>query len=529
MPLLCGLNRKAMANNLLPMIQIRLIVQLLQKGFAYRRIGREINVSRNTVKGYIKCLLSSGQSLDALQAMDDASLSALVYTDSKQKQSDPRHEDFLQRLSYFKEELKRTGVTKLLLWQEYKNQYSTGYGYSQFCLLLFQMGQVQNATMRFTHRPGEVMMVDFAGDLLQYVDRESGAIFDCPVFVAVLPYSGYSFAIALGDAKQPNVIKALNECLNYFTGVPQCLKCDNMKQAVSKSCRYEPVFTHTLQHWALHNNITLMATRPAKPKDKASVENEVKLTYQRIYAPLRDRIFFSLNELNAAIKEQLIEHHHLPFQKKTYSRQELFTREEQPLLQPLPENVYTILHTAEVKVQKTYHVTVGGHSYSVPFSYIGKKVSVVYDTDTVEIYFQHKRIALHRRSNERGGTTTQEEHMPENHLHQREKEKKNSEYYHAEAEKIGPHCVLYMEGILNSRRFPEQIYRSCEGLLRLSKAYTAQRLEAACKRALKGHSFSSNTVKAILGKNLDKLEGIEAPSCFTMPGHDNLRGPEAYS
>jgi hypothetical protein len=299
---------------------------------------------------------------------------------------------------------------------------------------------------------------------------------------------------------------------------------------VSKSCRYEPVFTDTLQQWALHNNITLMATRPGKPKDKAPVENEVKLTYQRIYAPLRDRVFFSLNELNAAIKDQLTAHHSRPFQNKNCSRVQLFTKEEKPLLQSLPQSAYYIRHCVEAKVQKNYHILLGEdwHNYSVPFSYIGKTVKVVYDADTVEIYFEHKRIAVHTRSYKEHGITSVKEHMPQNHQHQWEKKGWDSEYFLGEAQKIGPNCFLYMGGLLKSRQFIEQIYKSCEGLLRLAKAYTSQRLEAACKRALKGYNFSYNTVKNILLNNLDILERTEQPFIFTMPAHDNLRGAEAY-
>jgi transposase len=519
-----------MANNLLPMILIRTIIQLLQKGIAYRRIARELQLSRNTVKDYIKSLRSSNHSLEALQTLDDAALSALVYAGSKGQQPDSRREDFRLRLPYFKEELRRTGVTRLLLWQEYRKQYPAGYGYSQFCELLAQMGQIQNATMHFTHRPAEVMMVDFAGDLLHYANQQTGELVPCPVFVAVLPYSGYSFAIALPDARQTNVIKALNGCLQYLEGVPQSLKCDNMKQVVSKSCRYEPLFTDTLQQWALHNGITLMATRPAKPKDKASVENEVKLTYQRIYAPLRDRMFFSLNELNAAIQEQLSEHHRLPFQNKTYNRLQQFSAEEKPLLQPLPAHAFHIKHSVAAKVQRNYHITLGedGHHYSVPFSFIGKTVTVVYDSDTVEIYFELGRIALHTRSYKKHGHTTLSEHMPESHRRYWEQKGWDCGYFLLEAEKIGPNCVLYIQGMLKVRQFAGQTYRSCLGILRLAKAYGTERLEAACKRALKGCNFSYRTVRNILMNNLDVLESAEQPCLFTMPAHDNLRGPEAY-
>lgn len=518
-----------MANNLLSMNQVRILIQQLQKGCSHRHVARELSLSRNTVKQYAERLTSSGYSFSALQGLDDATLSGIVYTHSKQTKTDSRKQAFLDRVPYFKEELRRTGVTRLLLWQEYRNDYPAGYGYTQFCELLSEHQKADTATMHFTYRAAEVMMVDFAGDTLSYVDAQSGEAVACPVFVAVLPYSGYSFAMALSDSKQPNVIKALNGCLHHFGGVPQSITCDNMKQAVSKSCRYEPIFTDTLQQWALHNSITLMATRPRKPKDKAPVEGEVKLTYQRIYAPLRHQVFFSLGELNAAIREQLTSHHQQPFQKKPCSRAQLFAREEKPLLQPLPQGEFVIRHSVQAKVQRNYHITLGEdwHHYSVPFAYIGKGVSAVYDADTVEIYFEHRRIALHKRSYKPHGHTTLAEHMPESHRRYTEQRGWNSDYFTSQAEKTGPCCRQYIEGMLKQKQFTEQTYKGCLGVLRLQKAYGAERLEAACKRALKGGRFTYRTVHNILLNNLDTLDA-EPPSLFNLPRHDNLRGPEAY-
>ena len=304
-----------------------------------------------------------------------------------------------------------------------------------------------------------------------------------------------------------------------------------MKQIVIKSCRYEPIFTDMMQQWALHNNIVLLAARVHKPKDKAPVENEVKLTYQRIYAPLRDKLFFSLEELNQSIREQLAEHHRLSFQKKTYSRYDCFANEEKPLLQPLPLNSYVIKHSAEAKVQKNYHITLGEdwNHYSVPFSYIGKTVHAIYDTDIVEIYYQHQRIAIHKRSYKKHGYTTLQEHMPEGHQRYFEQRGWNADYFLSQAQKIGPYTHQYIKGMLQGRRFTEQSYNGCLGILRLAKAYTASRLEAACKRALNGNSYSYKIVSNILSNNLDQLQGPEQPTLFTISEHDNLRGPEAYN
>jgi len=359
---------KRMSNKLITMQIVRTIILQLQRGFSHRRIGIELQLTPNTVKHYALQITSGSHTLEELQQMDDAELSAIVHATAKQVQPDGRRTHFTSRIDYFLAELKRTGVTRLLLWQEYKKEYPQGYEYAKFCQLLSSHQQVNGATMHFEHQPAEVMMVDFAGDNLSYVVKETGEVVSCPVLVCVLPYSGYSYVSALSNASLPHVVKALNECLVYYQGVPHNFKSDNMKQIVTKSCRYEPAFTEMMQQWALHNNIILLAARVRKPKDKASVENAVKLTYQRVYAPLRDKIFFSLEELNKSIREQLAGHHGLPFQKKAYSRYDCFINHEKPLLQSLPFSSYVIKHSAEAKVQKNYHITLGENwnHYSVP-------------------------------------------------------------------------------------------------------------------------------------------------------------------
>ena len=192
-----------------------------------------------------------------------------------------------------------------------------------------------------------------------------------------------------------------------------------MKQIVTKANRYEPIFSEALKQWALHYNITLLATRVAKPKDKGAVENEVKIAYQRIYAPLRDEVFYQLDQLNLAVIKQLDMHNEKLFQLKDFSRLQQFINEEQSLLQPLPAEPFVIRHQILAKVQKNYHVTLGEdyHHYSVPYQFIGKQVSAVYDTDTVEIYYQHKRISLHKRSYKKHNFTTIGDHMPQGHQH----------------------------------------------------------------------------------------------------------------
>jgi len=514
------------------MQQIRALIQLLEKGLSLRSISTELGLSRQPVTFYAARLKTSSYRLDELRQLTDEDLAKIVYNPiAETKLSDPaRRQAFTERIGYFISELKRTGVTRLLLWEEYRKECADPYRYTQFCILLKQAAGLTQATMHLVHPAAAMMMVDFAGDKMGYVDRLTGEIILCPVLIVVLPFSKYSFAIALSDASIPQVIKALNACLLYFGGVPVALKTDNMKQVVKKSCRYEPLFSDALQQWALHYNITLLATRVAKPRDKGAVENEVKIAYQRIYAPLRDEVFYSINELNLAIQKQLALHNEKLFQLKDHSRLEKFEKEEKNLLQPLPLQPFEIKHQVLARVQKNYHITLGEnyHHYSVPYRFIGKQVSAVYDTDMVEIYYQHERIALHRRSYKKHDFTTVGDHMPDGHKTYHEQQGWTPAYFLDQATRIGPSVREYMDHVLKARAYTEQTYNACRGILRLCTQYGAERLQAACSRALTGNVFNYRTIQNILDTNQDQLARGIQQDLFQVPEHPNLRGPGAY-
>jgi len=521
-----------MANKVILMQQIRALIQLLEKGFSLRSIAAELGLSRQPVTLYSARIKNSSYGLEALRGLSDADLAEIVYAPLVQTgvTDSARRQEFKARIAYFLSELKRTGVTRLLLWEEYRKECSDHYRYTQFCILLKQAVSLTGATMHLVHRPAEMVMVDFAGDKMSYIDRSSGEIILCPVLMVVLPFSKYSFTMALEDATIPQVIKGLNSCLEYFDGVPLSLKTDNMKQVVTKSCRYEPVFSEALQQWALHYNITLLATRVAKPRDKGAVENEVKIAYQRIYAPLRDEVFYSINELNLAVQKQLALHNKKLFQLKDHSRLGLFEAEEKKLLQALPSEPFVIKHQALAKVQKNYHITLGEnyHHYSVPYQFIGKQVSAVYDTDMVEIYYQHQRIALHRRSYKKHDFTTVGDHMPSGHKTYHAQQGWTPSYFLDQAIRIGPSVQEYMDHVLKARAYTEQTYNACRGILRLHTQYGAARLQAACSRALNGNVFNYRTIQNILISNQDKLTDGQQHDMFRVPEHPNLRGPDAY-
>ena len=514
------------------MHKIRQLLLFLNRGLSQRSIEKELRISRKTIGVYLQKFRSTGLEINELLKLQDDQLErilGLVKPVVKQD-TDPRQIQFHSLVEYFNKELSRTGVTRLLLWQGYINDYPSGFQYSRFCELLQEQVRVNNAVMHFEHHPGKLMEVDFAGDPLYYVDPSSGEMIACPVFVAVLPFSGYSYVEALPDARLVQVVKALNNALDFFGGVPLSAKSDNMKQWVTKSCKYEPVFTQMLEQWSNHNNIALLAARPYKPKDKPSVENNVKITYRRVYALLRNDIFHSVAELNAAIREKIDKHHQLNFQKKIFSRQELFDGQEKGLLQSLPESAYNIRHYTRAKVQKNYHVVVGEdwHFYSVPYRYIGKEVNIAYSPDVVEIYYQSQRIAVHGRNYTNHGITSVLEHMPEKHQAIARQRGWNPEYYLKRATQNGPHTFDFFKKVMDGKMMIEQSYNSCRGLIRLMETYGAVRMEAACKRGLTGCRFTYTAIKKILENNMDQLEENRAPES-RLPGHINLRGPQAYN
>lgn len=356
------------------------------------------------------------------------------------------------------------------------------------------------------------------------------ALVPCPVFVAVLPFSGYGYAEALPSQKQEDFIRAIANAFAYLGGIPACGLIDNLKSGVKKANRYEPAFTELLEQLSLHYGCTFMATRVAKPRDKPSVERGVQLVYQRIFAPLRNEQFTSLQGLNEGIGRQLDKHHQEPFQRKAGgSRLELFLQHERPLLNVLPATAFEVKYCVKAKVQPNYHIVIGQdwHYYSVPYEYIGKKVQVVYTSREVEVYYHNRRIAFHQRSRRRYGYTTLEAHMPPAHRHYLEQRGWTAEHFLDKSRQVGPCCQAAIEQILSTKLFIEQTHNSCLGVLRLADKYSAARLEAACRRALRGQRINYTIIYNILKNNLDKLEQ-PAEALPPIPEHDNIRGPQAY-
>jgi transposase len=512
------------------MLQIRRVLQLLQAGQSKRKISKILSSGRHTIDGYVTRVKQTGIGFSELLKLSDNELSELLYTNKPDSQPDQRYEDLKGRLDYFQKELKRTGVTKQLLWKEYREVVPAGYEYSQFCNHLLAYKKKSSATMHFEHNPGERVQIDFAGKSMNYIDTETGEVISCPVLICVLPCSGYSYVEALHNATQEHLFAALCRCMEHFGGVPQNVLSDNMKQFVHKSNPYEPVFSKVCEEWSVYYNTTLSATRPSKPKDKPTVENLVHITYMRIYGPLRNMIFHNLDELNRQILICLDTHNRTTLQKRHYSRHDRFIDDELPLLKPLPSEPFILKHTTTAKVQKNYHVILGEdwHQYSVPYQYIAKQVKIVYDTEEVEIYLGLQRIAVHKRNYRKHGYTTLLEHMPESHKKYYETKGWDADYFLSKAKELGQNALEIMERILNSRIFTEQAYLACKGLLRLSNQYGKDRFENACKRAGTASRVSYQLISNILSNKLDMQSEDQMDLFANIPDHENIRGPEAY-
>ena len=518
-----------MANKPISMTQVKRIIQLRSEGISKLKISRQIGIHRKTLDDYLIKLELTGKSYQELLEYAENDLASIVYEEHNTHQSDNRLADLKKQFKYFTKQLKLPGVTRQTLWEEYKLTYPEGYGYSQFCEHFARYQKFNKATMHFEHQPGDYMQIDFAGKPLYIINRESGEMIPCPVLVCVLPFSGYPYVEALPTTKQEELFYSLTRCVEYFEGIPRNILGDNMKQFVIKNSRYEFTFSELVNQWALHYNTNLEVTRPYKPKDKPSVEGNVRIAYLRIYAKLRHETFFNLYDLNKRIQELIQIHIHKTFQKKPGTRHDLFIKHEKPCLKPLPDTAFTIKHKTSAKVQMNYHVVLGedNHRYSVPYQYIGQQTQIVYDSETVEIFIGFKRIAIHKRDYRKGGYSTLREHMPEKHLKYHETKGWDADYFLSLAAKIGKSAEEVFLRVLDSKEFVEQTYLSCKGLKRLSEIYSPERFEAACKRGLKGTRVNYRMIKNILEKNLDKMEDVQQ-DLFSIPTHNNIRGKESY-
>ena len=511
------------------MDQVKTILTVYLETGSIKGTARRLCVSKNTIKTYIRKALASYDDLSQVLLLDDDAFLKLFYS-SENKVVVNRETVFQDKVSDWIKQLRNVGVTRYLLWEEYRKEYSNGYSYSQFCEQLRKVVQQKDLTLSLDHNPGEKIQIDFAGKKMQWVDPFCGEVHNCEVLVAVLPYSQYSFAVAVPSQKTADFIEAINQTFLYFGRLPKVLLSDNLKAFVIRSNRYQPKFNDLCVQLATHYQIDLEAARVRKPKDKASVENMVRTIYGRVYAPLRNRVFHSLSELNEAIKAQLTIHNNKPYQKKAGSRMSVFTQYELPAMRDLPPDLFEVKQITKAKVQRNYHVFLGEEKnyYSVPFKYVGQQTTVIYTSKVVQVYLDNQRIAIHERLLGRGTYMhkTNIAHMPKNHIEWKISQGYDAVYFLEQAQKIGSATCWAVGYILSARIHQSQGYNSCRGILQLAKKYSNERIENAALRCQTIGKASYALMNNILSKNLDQV--VEQTILFKTPEHDNIRGADEY-
>lgn len=506
----------------LSMRKMREILRLgLQCRLGLREIARSCCITHPTARKYLEAARKAGLTYEQVELMDENELANLLRNGSKAEIKAQRP---MPDWAYIHEERKKKGVTLQLLWEEYKAVYTDGYQFAQFCEYYYRWKRRLNISLRQNYKAGEKMFVDYAGQTVPIYDRDTGKIRQAQIFIAVLGASNYTYAEASWDQGLSSWINAHIRAFEHFKGIPRMIIPDNLRTGISRACRYEPDINPTYHDLASYYGTFVIPARVRRPKDKAKVEAGVLVVERWILAALRNRKFFSLNELNTAIKELLIKLNERPFKKLPGSRQSWFEDLERKALMPLPESPYVFAEWKKARVNIDYHVELNGHYYSVPYSLVHEQVDLRYTNSIVEVFHKGKRIASHLRNDSKGQHTTIKEHMPKTHQQYLEWTPSRMVDW---AKKIGEETGEIVDIILKTRTYPEQAYRSCLGILRLAKIYTNPRLEAACKRALFYKGYSYKSIRSILENGLDKQSLPENKGTIAI-NHENIRGNDYF-
>jgi len=500
--------------------KIREVLRLLWScGLSERQAGRGSGVGRSTAAEYRERAGAAGLStFEEVEALGEEELELRLFPEAGLA---PRRERRAGDWPVVHEELKRKGVTLQLLWEEYRVAEPLGYSYSRWCELYGEWRGKLGLVMRQSHKAGEKLFVDYAGPTVPVIDGATGEVREAQVFVAVLGASNYTFAEATWTQTLPDWMGSHVRAFGFLGGVPELVVPDNLKSGVSRACRYEPDVNPTYQDLATHYGVAVIPARAVKPRDKAKVEVGVQVVERWILARLRKRTFFSLAELNEAIRDLLVGLNDRPFKKLPGSRRSVFLEVERPVLRALPITPYEYADWKKAKVNIDYHVEVDGHYYSVPYQLVGETLDVRLTARTIECFSKEKRVASHGRSREKGRHTTVAEHMPRAH---REHAEWTPERVVRWAGETGPSVAAVVKRIMESRIHPQQGFRPSLGILRLGKRYGSDRVEAACRRALACEAISFRSIKSILEKGLDRQPLVAPPPDVPPIAHENIRG-----
>ena len=508
------------------MSKVRKAIQQYERGKSKLFISKYLSISRNSVIKYIGIYRILGISYEGIMQRTDAELESLFISNSEVELS-PKLKKLYAFFPYMERQLKKTGVTKISMWEEYIEQHPEGYRSSQFCEHYTRWGKKVSPLMHMTHKVGDKMYVDYAGKTLEVVDEDTGEIQEVQFFVAILGASQYTYAEASMSQKKADFIASIENSLHYFKGVPAAIVPDNLRSAVTRSDRFEPTINETLLDFAEHYQTTVLPARAYKPRDKSLAEGAVKILYQRIYPRLRQETFYSIKSLNKRIWELLEEHNNKKLTGRPFSRLQLFEEDEKNKLGALPIERFEIRHQAFATVLRNSHVMLAKdkHYYSVPFQYIRKKVKFLYTSTTVEIYHKYNRIAVHKRNLRAYYYTTLTEHLASTHQFLTQW---SPQGFIDRAAAIDASVEELVVKILEHKQHPEQAYKSCMGVLSLEKKVGTNRLANACKRALEHGIHNYRILQTILEKGLDRMDQQDHQT-DQLPEHNNIRGNNYYT
>jgi transposase len=514
-----------MANQRINMSKIRYILRLYSQGRSKLQISMHGGVSRNTLKTYIKLFEESGLSFSQIDELSDKELEQM-FTKPSVKPLNAHQELLFSLFPDFDKQLKRKGKTRKHLWEDYKKEHPGGLGRSQFNYYFRIWKARKSPVMHMEHKAGDKMYIDFAGDKLSYTDKQTGEFVAVEVFVSILGASQLTYVEAVMSQQKEDFITACESALHYYEGVPAAVVPDNLKTAVTKSSKYEPTINETFEEFAEHYGFTILPARAYRPRDKALVEGAVKIVYNRIYTKLRDQTFYSLQQLNEAIRIALEELNNSLLTGREYSRRQLYEEVEREALSALPVRKYEFKKTHYSTVAKNGHAYLSEdkHSYSVPYTFIGKKVKFLYSRQTVEIFYNYERIAIHNRTKSPHHYTTDNDHLASSHRFVAEW---NPDRFRKWGRSIHQDVELFIHKILLAKNYPEQAYKSCLGVLSFAKKVGNDRLIKACQRALAYGIYNYSIIDQILKNGLDHYNepDLEPPQ---MPSHDNIRGQKYY-
>lgn len=510
----------------LSMRKIREVLRLrYDLGLQQNEIARSCSISQPSVHRYLERALAAGLSWPLPEDCDDRRLNELLFPVAPVGSSGPAARSLVEFAEIHRQLQSHKYVTLQLLWEEYRQSQPNGYRYSRFCELYRRWRRTQDVVLRQEHRAGEKMFVDWAGATIPIYDRESGAAKPASLFVATLGASSYTFARATLSQDLSNWIECHVLAFEFFQGTSKLIVPDNPRTGVTRACRYEPDLNRTYLEMAQFYGVAIMPARPYKARDKAKVETAVLLAERWLVAVLRHEKFFSLADLNQALAKLLERMNQRPFRKREGSRASLYAALDRPALQPLPAERYVLAEWKTVRANIDYHIEVDRHYYSVPYPLVGEKLEARSTAHTVEIFHHGKRVASHVRNFTLYHHSTVREHMPKS--HQAHLEWTPSRLIHW-GESVGEATAQVIRTILDSKPHPEMGYRACLGILRLAKAYSNPRLEAACRRALQVQACSYPSLKSMLKRGLDQPLSLTPEPERSSPQHENLRGGHYY-